>query len=171
MKKRYNSPKFFLTDTTAVSEEFTALPALAVVMIGITLFILLVTNVYAAYETRIDSIKKYQTADFIANKLTNQNCPFSQTAGIVQLTEYTQMSSNPFWQKIQQEYQAAGIGFMLRLSWTDTQGHHSIDVPPCIPSFDLNKVGNRVAVSRDVTIQLNPVTDCPGKLTIITWSV
>ena len=84
MSKR-KSFKAFLKDENAVSEEFTSLPALSVVMIGFTLFILLIANTYMAYEQRIDSLEKYQTGYFIATKLTNPDCYFIKEGGIVDL--------------------------------------------------------------------------------------
>ena len=75
----------FIKDENAISEEFTALPALSVVMIGFALFIVLMANTYSAYNTRIDSLEKYQTADFIAIKLTNPDCFFIKEGGVINL--------------------------------------------------------------------------------------
>ncbi len=164
--KKHTSLRSFYHNDAAVSEEFTALPAIAVVMIGFTLFILLVANVYQAYEERIDSIQKYQTADFIATKLTNKDSPFIQSAGIIQYMNFKNFQNEPTWNELQKKYKSAGIGFMLKLTW-DTG---FLEVKPS-SSFNLATIGNRVAVSRDISIQLNPAETVPGKLTIITWKV
>jgi hypothetical protein len=157
----------FIKDESAVSEEFTSLPALAVVMIGFTLFILLVYNTYSAYEERIDSIKKYQTADFIAVKLTNADRPFIDEAGIVNYDKFISFKDNPLWSKIQQEYKTAGYGFLLQLRCD------GMDDPVVIKddSVDISRINNRVAVSRDVSVQLNHAIRPNGKLTVVIWRV
>jgi hypothetical protein len=160
--KKNSGQRSFYEDESAVSEEFTSLPALAVVMIGITLFILLVANVYSAYEARVDSLKKYQTADFIATKLTNTECPFIQEAGIVDLTKFESVAVETYVHVLQQQYTESGIDFKLKLRWgTESAEIVGLSTPQ----------GNQVAVSRDISIKLNDAQTVLGKLTIITWSV
>lgn len=77
--------KKIISNKKAISEEFTALPSLSVVMIGFTIFFLLVANTYNAYENRIESLEKYKTADFIATKLTNPDCFFIEEGGIINI--------------------------------------------------------------------------------------
>jgi hypothetical protein len=155
--------KVFINDEKAISEEFTSLPALAVIMIAFTLFFALIANVYISYENRVESLDKYQTADFIATKLTNPDCYFMQLGGTVDLQMLNTDSSNEELNNIRQEYIASGIDFILRISWDDSLE----DFPENMP----NDVFNRVAVSRNVGIRLNDAETTPGKLTIIMWSV
>ena len=151
----------FLKDENAVSEEFTSLPALSIVMIGFTLFILLIANTYAAYEQRIDSLEKYQTGYFIATKLTNPDCYFIRNGGIVDLpllrTDPDTLIS------IRDDYMTSGVSFIVRITWDEG----SEDFPEELPV----DVTDRVAVSKNVGIYLNEAQTTPGKLTIILWSV
>ena len=152
--------KKFLKDENAVSEEFTSLPALSIVMIGFTLFILLISNTYMAYEQRIDSIEKYQTGYFIATKLTNPDCYFIKEGGIVDLA----LLRNDIEELILlcDKYKTSGINFIVRINWDKG----SEDFPEELPV----DVGNRIAVSKNVGIYLNQAQTTPGKLTIILWS-
>ena len=152
--------KKFLKDENAVSEEFTSLPALSIVMIGFTLFILLISNTYMAYEQRIDSIEKYQTGYFIATKLTNPDCYFIKEGGIVDLA----LLRNDIEELIIlcDKYKTSGINFIVRIKWDKG----SEDFPEELPV----DVGNRIAVSKNVGIYLNQAQTTPGKLTIILWS-
>ena len=159
MSKR-KSFKAFLKDENAVSEEFTSLPALSVVMIGFTLFILLIANTYMAYEQRIDSLEKYQTGYFIAAKLTNPDCYFIKEGGIVDLP-LLQTDINPL-NLLRDEYKAADVNFIVRISWDEGFEEFPEELP--------EGIGDRVAVSKNVGIYLNEAQTTPGKLTIIMWS-
>jgi len=158
---RGGSPlKNFLKDENAISEEFTSLPALSIVMIGFTLFILLISNTYMAYEQRIDSLEKYQTSYFIAIKLTNPDCYFIRDGGIVDLP-LLQTDSNTL-NLLREKYKTSGVNFIVRISWD----RGSEDFPEELPV----DVGDRIAVSKNVGIYLNEAQTTPGKLTIIMWS-
>ena len=151
----------FLKDENAVSEEFTSLPALSIVMIGFALFILLIANTYAAYEQRIDSLEKYQTGYFIATKLTNPDCYFIRNGGIVDLPL---LRTNPdTLTSIRDDYRTSGVSFIVRITWDEGSED--------FPEEPLDDIGDHVAVSKNVGIYLNEAQTTPGKLTIILWSV
>jgi len=152
--------KNFLKYENAVSEEFTSLPALSIVMIGFTLFILLISNTYMAYEQRIDSLEKYQTGYFIATKLTNPDCYFIKEGGIVDLALLR--SDRDTLNLLRDKYKTSGVNFIVRISWDVG----SEDFPEELPV----DVGDRIAVSKNVGIYLNEAQTIPGKLTIIMWS-
>ncbi|RLF33655.1 MAG: hypothetical protein DRM98_01915 [Thermoplasmata archaeon] len=162
--KTYYYLKDFIEDENAVSEEFTTLPALSIVMIGFTLFILLIANTYTAYDVRIDNLEKYQTADFIATKLTNPDCFFIREGGIVDLPLLKKTESKEKLNSIREEYQRDHVDFIVRISWESTY----LDFPEDLP---INVGAARVAVSKDVGVYLNEAQTKPGKLTIIMWSV
>jgi len=168
MVKRINLRRF-IKDEKAISEEFTTLPALSVVMIGFALFILLMANTYTAYNTRIEGLEKYQTADFIAIKLTNPDCFFIKEGGVVDLSILEDsIISDPKLNAIRDEYQFSGVNFIVRISYESTNKDFPSNPDPVTL---LASAGDRVAVSKDVGIFINEAQTKPGKLTIITWSV
>jgi len=147
----------------AISEEFTSLPALSVVMIGFTLFFVLIANVYSSYAMRVDSLDKYKTADFISTKITNPDCYFIKEGGLIDLPRLHSIESNILLQSMKNKYKSSGFDFVLRISWDK----NSEDFPENLPS----NINDRVAVTKDVGIYLNEAQTVPGKLTIILWNL
>jgi len=157
----------FIGDEKAVSEEFTSLPALSVVMIGFTLFFVLLANVYTSYGIRVESIGKYQTADLIATKLTNPDCFFIREGKLADLPELHKDESDDKLNSIREEYRASSVNFIVRVSWWDGNEVKSEDFPEDLP----DDIGDRVAVSRDVGVYLNEAQTSPGKITVILWII
>jgi len=158
MKKTFKM-RYFLVDEHAVSEEFTMLPALSIVMIGFALFVVLLAQTYTAYEERIDRLQNYQTADGIANKLTNPDCYFIREGGLIDVTIL--QSDTGSLQILCEQYERSGVIFLLRLQWNNlTQ-----DFPDTLSIAPMN----RIAVSKDVSIYLNEAQTVPGTLTIVLW--
>ena len=151
--------RYFLVDEHAVSEEFTTLPALSIVMIGFALFIVLLAQTYTAYEERMDRLQNYQTADGIANKLTSPDCYFIREGGLIDVPIL--QSDTGSLQILCEQYERSGVIFLLRLQWNDlTQ-----DFPETLSISPMN----RVAVSKEVGIYLNEAQTVPGTLTIVLW--
>ena len=157
----------FRKDNNAISEEFTALPALSVVLIGFTLFVILIANTYGAYESRIESLEKYQTADFIATKLTNPDCFFINGDKTVNLPLLE--NSGDKLNESRDQYRVSGFDFIVRIDWTGNPNGPE-DFPEKLEKTLGNNV-DHIAISRDVGVYLNPANTSIGKLTIILWSV
>ena len=153
-----------IEDENAVSEEFTSLPALSIVMIGFALFILLIATTYSAYTTRIDSLDKYQTADFIVTKLTNPNSFLIKEGGVVDLDLL--INSEAEINELRNKYRSSGIDFIIRVSYDG-----KVEKIPSNADDLLSNSGNRVAVSKNVGIYLNQAQTKPGKITVIAWGV
>lgn len=155
--------KYFKKNNLAIAEEFTSLPALSIIMIGFTLFVLLIANIYSTYESKIESIDKYQLADFIINKLINPDCFFIKPGLIV---DYPLLKSEQGIKElnlIQAEYNRLNVNFSLRLNWNEEY----IDFPNELP----NTLQNKIAISRTISIYFNEVETIPGKLTLILWNL
>jgi len=157
----------FIKNEKAISEEFTSLPALTVVIIGFTLFILIITNTYNAYNIRIESIDKYQTASFIASKLTSPDCYFMMEGGIVDLPLLDSSEPKESGDKLNQmrnKIKASGVNFSIEISYNNQKKYFPEDN---LPSY----INERVAVSKTVSVYLNEAQTKPGKLTVITWRI
>jgi len=152
-----------IRNENAISEEFTSLPALSVVMIGFTLFLVLIANVYSSYALRVSSLDKYQTADLISTKLTNPNCYFIKEGGLVDLPALKTLASNAMLNSMREQYKRSDFDFIIRVSWEV----YSMDFPENLG----DNLGDRVAVSRDIGVYLNEAQTVPGKLTVILWSL
>ena len=132
-----------------------------VVMVGFTFFLVLLANTITAYEGRIASLHRYQTAEFLVTKLTNPDCFFIKEGGLVNLTILR--ADNESLQVIQRENRQSGVLFFIRIHWEN----NSED----FPKLSSNMTGDRVAVTRNIGIYVNEAQTVPGKLTIILWSV
>lgn len=161
MKKKCFTTNF-IQDTRAVSEEFTSLPALALVMIGFSIFFSLIANTYITYHTRMDTLHSYQVADSIATKLTNPDCFFMKPGGIVNLP-LLRNNTDRFFQ-VQEYYRSSGFSFCIRIRWLGPDGGFE-DFPQSGPPTNQD----RIAMSTLVGVYLNEAQTAPGSLTVILW--
>jgi len=149
-------------NNNAISEEFTSIPSLSIILIGFTVFFLLISNVYSAYDLRTDSIDMYQKAEFIANKITNPNCFFINPGGIVNLTKLNTNNGQEDLLDFRSKLSLSKTNFTIKISWDDNNEYF----PGNIPDY----VHDRIAVTENICIYLNEAETSPGKITIILWS-
>ncbi|MFH1100648.1 MAG: hypothetical protein V1726_01240 [Methanobacteriota archaeon] len=160
--KQSVSRRLFISDDRAVSEEFTTLPGLTIVIIGFALFVVLIAQTYTAYQLRVESLQKYQTAGFLTMKLTNPECSFIQEGGVVNLQVMNTESCKEQLNTTRQSYRISGVDFIVRIT-ADT---FSQDFPIELPE----DIGDHIAVTKNVGIYLNEAQTVPGSFTIITWN-
>jgi hypothetical protein len=160
---RWLNLKNIISNDKAVSEEFTSLPALSIVMIGFTVFFLLLANTYNAYEYRLEILERYKTADFIASKLTNPDCFFIKEGRIVDINLLKKDESKEKLNAVRDEYKQAGFDFIIRISYDEFQKDFPEDLPATI--------GDSRAVSKSIGVYINEAQTKAGKLTVILWSV
>jgi hypothetical protein len=146
-------------DERAISEEFTILPALSIVMIGFALFVVLLAQTYLAYTDNINRLQNYQTTDGILQKLTNPDCYFIRNGGLIDI--HILQNDTRSLQILCTQYQRVGITFVLRLQWGDQIQDFPADL--------LTDSRNRIAVSKEMGIYLNEAQTIPGIFTILLW--
>jgi hypothetical protein len=151
--------RYFLRNEEAVSEEFTVLPALSVVMIGIALFILLVAQTYGAYIERIDRLQTYQTVDGLFIKLMNPDCFFIKSPGLINL--YLVQNETTLLQKFFGQYIRSGFLFQFQIKWSNQTWF--------FPKTSNANPLNRIAVSKAIGIYLNEAQTVPGTMTLLLW--
>jgi hypothetical protein len=158
MRNTINVRSFF-RDERAVSEEFTVLPALSVVMIGFALFVALLAQTYLAYTDHVNQLQNFQTADGVLQKLTNPDSYFIREGGLIDL-DILQNDTLPL-QQLCTQYQRSGVTFILRLQWSN----QTQDFPKALQT----ESRNRIAVAKEMGIYLNEAQTIPGILTILLW--
>jgi len=149
----------FCNDDLAVSEEFTSLPTLSIVMIGFALFLVLLSQTYLTHGERMDQLDGYQTADRIVRKLTNPDCCFMRPGGLIDVSVLRQDIGK--LQTMNEQYSHSGVRFILRLRYDDIEE----DFTP----IDNISALYRIAITRQVGIYLSDAQTIPGSLTIILW--
>lgn len=151
--------RIFLDDEQAVSEEFSLLPALSIVMVGFAVFIILIAQTYTGYTEQVSQLQHYQTADTILQKVTNPDCYFIKPGGLLDLDEL--QNNEEGLTKICSHYEKFGIFFFLRLASDEGVMDFPKSVSP--PSFHC------ISISRQIGIYHNEAQTTPGVLTIMLW--
>jgi hypothetical protein len=151
--------RYFLKNEEAVSEEFTVLPALSVVMIGFALFVLLVAQTYDAYTDRIDRLQTYQIVEGFFQKILNPDCFFIKPPCVVDLRLLQNDTSS--LQRYVEQYTRSGLNYYLLIQW-DNQTWCSLED---IETHSLNYV----AVSKPIGIYLNEAQTVLGTVTLSLW--
>lgn len=155
-----------IKNNQAISEEFTSLPALSVIMIGFAIFILLIANTYSAYNQRTENLEKYQNANQIATKITNPDCFFIKEGRIIDLPALDDdiKKSDSEFEKIRSDYQSKGINFVIKINYGPITKNY-----PTNADDILDSVAIRTAVTKHLAVFLNEAHTKAGSLTIITW--
>ena len=155
MKSWYNKKLF--RDNAAVSEEFTALPALVVISIGLTLFLIMFSSAEESYNIQKKSIDEYQTAGFLLNHILDPDAPIMKDKGVINYPFLDSINGKNYLESIRQ--QTGNINFSLLLSFKNEE-HFYPYKPPDV---------DRIAVSQPIAVYLNEVETTSGRITIILW--
>jgi nitrate reductase alpha subunit len=150
-------------DKYAISESFTVLPALAMILIGFTLFSILISSAYSTVDHQQDYNEMFKLSNEILEKISTPNSIITTDENSVRFDDFTSTRAELFIEELQKSYQPYGFSFAVKLSCNDL-----ITFIP--PSFLQNsEIHNQYACSKQVTVELNEVTTLPGTLTIVFW--
>ena len=158
---RARQHRVFITNNTAISEEFTSLPALMIVMISFTLFIIVLVQSYASYQNRLTILNNFEIADFLSQKICNPENVFIREGGLLDLPVLISQENREKLNQTRQKYQTIGKDFTIRIRW-DTG---FFDVPISMPPNN----SNQIAITHDISLYFNPAITSIGKITIIIW--
>jgi hypothetical protein len=156
MIRRFTVQSFWANEH-GISEEYTSLPALSVVMIGFSLFLVLLAHTYTAYQDRMMQVQYYQIAEGLIGKCTNPDSPFMRNG----LVDVSLLSNSSNIMRLRDEYRLSNISFIFRLRYLDVDN----DFPEPSPSM----TPHRVAAAKELGVYLNDAQTTPGTLTIILW--
>jgi len=157
----------FLRDKRGISEEFTSLPALMVVMIGFAIFFALVAGVYHAYNERMEAVDKYEIANFVLEKLTMADGSLCEKGiimpgGVINISKLSSLTVDDMVD-IRASSGIVGVkfGFKLEVSAKYYDGPVEKGIGNGQRSF--------IAVSREVPVYLNDAQTVPGIFTVMVW--
>lgn len=155
----------FIKDERGISEEFTSLPALVVVMIGFALFFALIGGVYYSYNEKVSRVDKYETANFVLEKITSVEGSLAKAGvlkegGVVDNETFNSLTGEDMTEIIEKS-DVVGVEFGLRLNHEKMSG--DIETPNIASAKD------RVAASKEIPVYLNAAETVPGELTVIVW--
>ncbi len=151
--------KRFIRNDSAVSEEFTALPALTVVMIGFTLFSVLIAQAYGAYIEREEKVDFFQESIDVLDALLLPNSPLFAKNGVVDSSVFFSNDSVRHAEVL--TFLSPKMNGAIILSFNNT----SVSLPS---QWSCN-TSNHVSVSKNVAVKLNEVETIPGVLSVVIW--
>jgi len=156
----------FLRDKRGISEEFTSLPALMVVMIGFAIFFALIAGVYHAYNERMEAVDKYEAANFVLEKLMAADGPLGEKGvimlgGVIDLSKLSNLTTNDMVD-IRESSGIVGVKFGFKLEVSAKSGG-------TVEKGIVNRQRGFIAVSREVPVYLNDAQTVPGIFTVMVW--
>jgi hypothetical protein len=150
----------FTHDTTAVSETFTILPALSMVLIGFTIFSMIIAAAYTSFETKDNYTDMFEQSNNILEKISSPNACFTTDGNSIDYSLFSSEQANEYISLLQSEFSPYHLSFSVKLSFAD-----EISWLPTSNSMD-QITGNRYASSKQVSVRMNEVKTVPGILTV-----
>mgnify|MGYP006300522339 CR=1 FL=1 len=157
------SQKKIIKNTKAVSESFTVVPSLAVVLIGFTIFSIIIVTAYTTYDNKSDYINKFEISEIILEKIYSPNRIFIEDSSIINLNKFRSKETQTYIIELQESYSRYDYNFSLKLSCNDFEYW----IPNKI--LDESSLSNSFASIKKVSIKINEISIVPGSLTIIFW--
>jgi hypothetical protein len=152
----------FLRDQTAVVEEFTSLPVLSVVMIGLTLFFVLIAQCYTAFEQQNFELNQVEKARYLSNKLISPASPFIINSGLIDRDRLDSSEGKKYINSLQKSFGHSSINFSVLIRYNDDV--ISIpDVPPDNSQFQVGYTAYHGLYIDDFHV-------VPCSITVIIWS-
>jgi len=150
-------------DDRAISETFTVLPALSMVLIGFTIFFIIIATAYNSFDSKQDIINNFECCDKILEKICSPNSFFICEGNKIDLNLLISNEAETYLQQLQQQYKPYNLSFSVKVSYEDT--FHWLPTIPQLHTPNMNKY----ASSRQVLIKLNEVSTIPGTITVVFW--
>ena len=149
-------------NTNAISEEFTVIPSLTVVLIGIILSFILFGTTISSYQEQTEFADNLTTTENIFQKITNPSNPFITNFGII---DYSNMFSNDsiiYFHSIQKSLLKNRLNCSLYVSSENFSFWY-----PNKP----NSYKESSAVTHPIGLSINEIEIIDAKLTIIIWNI
>jgi len=151
--------KSFLKDDQAISEEFTSLPSLSLIMIGVLLFFLLVSTAYDSHDHQTSQLSHIDIATYVLTQTLDPEQIYMLDAHRVDIQTLQSLDATSHLQDIQKSLSSSGLNFTLSVVWKDTT-QWILSEPPGF---------RQTAVSKQIGIAINPLETIPGTVTVILW--
>lgn len=160
--KRYTRHQSFRQDNKGISETFTVLPALAMVLIGFTIFSIIITTAYSSLNDRQEYIDHFELANSLLEKICTPNAIFTTENNLINFDIFTSKESLDYFNCLRQTYNLYDYSFCVRLSYKGMQ--YWIPDPPNTSMYN-----DMYASSKQVSVSINEVTIVPGQISVILW--
>jgi hypothetical protein len=148
----------FIKNNNAISEEFTSLPALSIIIIGLVIFSTLIGFTYKNYEMQTNNLGLYDYNEYIISKIINVNNDFIKSGGIIDIPKFLSQSGYEKIKDIQNSLNQ--INFTFKISYENNSFWY--------PSKPVN-VNQNTAMLRNIALNYNGFETIPGQLMVVVW--
>jgi len=152
----------FLNNANAISEEFTTLPALAIVLFGIVIAFLLVGQTYGSYNEQTSLIDSLHSTENLYNKIIQQSNPFVIQSGIIDYEALYSSEGQQFIKDLQKQYSTIGLNFSIHFSFDNDSFWYPM--PPV-------KTNHRIAVTHSIGLAVNMINTIDSTMSIAVWKI
>lgn len=158
----------FTSDERGITEEFTSVPALVVVLIGFGLFFALVGGAYHAHTEKMKSIDEYRRASFILEKLTTSGGVLTEEGvllpgGVIdghRLLQYKRDVAR----MLREKAAFPTIKYDLVVTWS-VRGEERV----CrVPVYEIEDK-DHIAASKKIPVRESTAQIVPGTFTVRIW--
>lgn len=147
----------------AISESFTLFPSLAMVLVGFTIFSIIIVSAYTTFDNKQDTIDMFELSESVLRKVSSPTAIFTVDANHIDLQMFTSDQASLYIQDLQHLFIPYDFYFVLKLTCDDTIAWSPEPAPEPVSMI------NRYASSKHVSVRTNEVTTIPGVLTIVFW--
>jgi len=153
----------FSSDDYAISEAFNAVPAITIVVFGLTLFSIILFSTYDANSQTIERLHAIEIAEYYSEKITNPQQGLANYDGSISLLALENEKTLLLFSELNSTCAQKGFDYALKLSFEDTCIY--------IPKNITIKPDNHYAVTKQVVLKINDVQVKPATFSLILWEV
>jgi hypothetical protein len=147
-------------DSNAISEEFTVIPSLTVVLIGIIIAFILFGTTISSFQEQSKFSDNLTTTENLFQKITNPSNPFVTNIGIINYSNLFTNESIHYIRSIQKSLLKNGLNCSLYIS----AENFSFWFPNKPDSYR-----ESTAVSHPIGLSINEIELIDATLTVIIW--
>lgn len=160
----------FIDDRRGISEEFTSLPALMVVMIGFALFFALMATAYVTYHQKLDEKELYEAAHHAVLKLTLPESPLISEGGgtntpLIVSANLGDISS----EELIECCHLTGYDYRIKIYYYDENAEQQPLPGTEHLSTSAHSSGDTVSASRKISVKFANGEVRPGKIVVTVW--
>ena len=133
------------------------------VLIGFTIFTLIIASAYKTFDNQHVIIDKFEYAHHILEKISSPNSPVTEDGSLFKLKNFNSIEAKELFNQLLHKYKCYGCNFTIKLT-CENRVCWSFNTQPLEIIFT-----NTYACSKIVSIALNDIQIVPGSLTVIFW--
>jgi hypothetical protein len=157
------SKKKLKENNHAISETFTVLPSLAMILIGFTIFSIVIATAYTTFDTKQTYIDKFEISDMVLEKICSPNAVFTDDSNLINVKTFNSEKSKDYISQLQDTYELYSYSLAVKVAYKNTECWVPAPISP-------EKIGVDIfASSKQVSVVLNEVTTIPGRMTVFIW--